>query len=300
MFELLSYFFKNKTPLQLLTSSEWLGNILNNFFPYRKKVIQYNLKIFLNFASRSEKELNYLTQKTYQHLSALFLEGFKLAHLSEKELIEYIQFDSKSNLRTELKSETKAVILLGHIGNWEFMATGLGKLIGEPVYFVTKKLTNPLVNIYMHRMRERFSDRMIPMEYSREVLNHQLSLGNKIAMAGDQSAHVDSYWDKFLGVPSPVFLGAASFALKNNAPIYLLIPIRQEDGKFIIYGEKIKSDDLDPAKKESLYELTHRHITALESYIIKYPEQYYWIHKRWKHADKASQYFHLYHKEKLV
>lgn len=275
--------------------SERLGNFLFAVIPYRKKVILNNLKIYLNFASRPLDELNYLAKKNYQHLAALFLEGFKLPHLTEKELLHYIQFDKTGDILNQLKSEKKAVVLLGHLGNWEFIAAGLGKLIGEPVYFVTKKLTNPMANFYMHRMREKFSDRMIPMEYSREILNQQLNMGNKIAMAGDQSAHVESYWDNFMGVPCPVFLGAASFALKNNAPLYLLVPIRQRDGRFIVFGEKIKSDDLDRTKKESLYVLTTRHVKALESYILKYPEQYYWIHKRWKHANKAGQYFHLYH-----
>lgn len=296
MLELFSYFFRNKTPSQILSYSKLIGTFLYNYFPYRKNVIQKNIKILLKFKGETEEELSDLTLANYQNIAALFLEGFKLQHVSEIELKNIMKFDPESDLKSKLSAEKKAVILLGHLGNWEFMATGLGLLLNEPVYFVTKKLTNPFFNKYMHTMREKFSNRMIPMEYSRDVLNRQLMLGHKIAMAGDQSAHVESYWDNFLGVPAPVFLGAASFALKNNAPLYLLVPIRQDDGKFIIYGEHIKSDDLDSTKKESLYELTHRHITVLEKYIVKFPEQYYWIHKRWKHSEKVSQYFHLYHK----
>lgn len=292
MFDLFSNFFRNYSTIQLNKLAEKIGNFLFRFFPYRKSVIKNNIQIFLNYNQQDQFSADQLVKKNYRHIASLFLEGFKLQHVDESEFKNYISFDKDSKLFEELKSEKSAVILLAHLGNWEFLATGLGILLDEPIYFVTKKLTSHSANQYMHKMREQFSNRMIPMEYSREVLNQKLSEGKKIGLAGDQSANVESYWGNFLGVKVPIFLGAASFALKNNVPLFELFPIRQSDGRFIIYGEKIKSDDLDRNQKESLYILTDRHTRVLEKYISKYPDQYYWIHKRWKHADKA----HLYSK----
>lgn len=297
MFEFLSYFFKNVSTHSLVRNGKLLGLFLYYILPYRKNVIRRNLKLFENYFPDDEINIDQIVRLNYQHMATLFLEGLVIPGLSEDELKHYISFEDSSELLTKLKNEKNAVLLLGHIGNWEFLASGIGALLGEPVYFVTKKLTSKRTNKFMHKMRESFRNRMIPMEYSRDVLNRALLDGHKIGLAGDQSAHVESYWDKFLGVPVPIFLGAASFALKTNSPLYLLVPIRNEDGTFSVYGEEIKSDDLDAAKKESLYTLTTRHTHALEKYIKLYPEQYYWIHKRWKHAGKANLYYPKYHNQ---
>lgn len=295
MFEFLSHFFQNKSPQSLVNQGKFLGTFLYRLFPYRKKVITQNIELLKHSFPDDHINTEQIVRLNYQHMATLFLEGLVIPGLTEKELKNYITFEDGSELDRQLKAEKSAVILLGHIGNWEFLASGIGALLGEPVYFVTKKLTSKSTNRFMHKMRESFQNRMVPMEYSRDVLGRLVSEGCKIGMAGDQSAHVESYWDKFLGVPVPIFLGAASFALKSNSPLYLLVPIRNEDGTFTIYGEKIKSDDLDPTKKESLYTLTTRHTRALENYIRRFPDQYYWIHKRWKHAGKAENYYPKYH-----
>lgn len=287
----LSRFFKQVNPESKVRLARKLGWILYYLFPYRKKVITRNISLLKAHYPDINLRTEDLVRLNYNHLACLILEVLSLPQLSDDELKKLIHFEETSPILDKLKQEKSAVILTAHLGNWELFATSLGVLVGEPVHFVTKKLTSPSTNRYMHQMRETFGNRMIPMEYSRLVLNETLKEGKKIGLAGDQNAPLESFWETFLGLPVPIFLGAASFSLKNNAPLYFLAHIRQSDGTFKIVGEKVKSDDLDPSKKESLYILTTRHFRILEDLIHHYPDQYYWIHKRWKHTNKADQYY---------
>lgn len=252
----------------------------------------------MQYSNKGFENIEELILKNYQHMGIIFLEWFWLPEISDKVFLDYVRKDELSSDYRLLENESRAIILIGHHGNWEVLSGGGSLLLGKTIHFVTKIQKSKSSNFLVHKMRERYGNRMIPMEQSREILNQVLQKHKWAGLAGDQTASVSSYWDHFMGLPVPIFLGAAMFSLKNNTPIYMLFPMRQKNGKIKVYCEKVKSDDLDPLEKESAYILTTRHTRILEKYIDLYPDQYYWIHKRWKHTDKASQYYPKYHQSK--
>jgi KDO2-lipid IV(A) lauroyltransferase len=99
----------------------------------------------------------------------------------------------------------------------------------------------------------------------------------------------------FFGIPSATAQGAALFHLKTGTPIIFVSAIRQKWGKFDIHFERIEISEKMQLNEQSIFSITQTHIKILEKWIKKYPEQYFWTHKRWKtKPDKAAlkQYFY--------
>ncbi|MCK6602247.1 MAG: lysophospholipid acyltransferase family protein [Bacteroidetes bacterium] len=294
MFTFLSAFFRDVSLAETGVFGARAGEALFRIFPFRKKIIRENIDHFLVWAGRGQMDTDSLILENYRHMGMMFFENFWLRNFRKETYTHSVQTDFPPDLETGLKSGVPAVILIGHLGNWELLVAGMPLLTGHPVTFISKKIKNRSVNWFMHALREQNLNRMVPTAMAREVINQELAAGKPIGLAADQSAPLKSYWSYFLGRPVPIFLGPASFALKHRVPIFFLAPIRTAPGEFTIKGEIIRTDDLNPADRESLYILTERHTRILETYINKFPEQYYWIHKRWKHSEKASDYLPAY------
>jgi len=294
VFTFFSAFFRDLSLAETGLTGAKAGEILYRLFPFRKKTISENIAHFLVWAGRNQSEAESLILGNYRHMGMMFFENFWLRNFRKETYTQSVQTDFPPELEAGLRSGVSAVILIGHLGNWELLVSGMPLLTGHPVTFISKKIKNRSVNRFMHSLREQNLNRMVPTAMAREVINQELAAGKPIGLAADQSAPLKSYWSLFLGRPVPIFLGPASFALKHQVPIFFLAPVRTAPGEFTIKGEIIRTDDLDPKARESLYILTERHTRVLETYIKKYPEQYYWIHKRWKHSGKAPDFLPAY------
>jgi KDO2-lipid IV(A) lauroyltransferase len=113
-----------------------------------------------------------------------------------------------------------------------------------------------------------------------------LMAGKPIVMLADQSAPREALYVKFFNRWATVFQGPAVFALKCKATMRISLCIRNKNNTFKIIHEEIKTEDLKESSQENIYELTKRHVEVLEKHIRKYPEQWLWSHRRWKHSDK--------------
>lgn len=294
MLNIFTQFFKDYSIEEIEKIGGQAGHFIEKVFPYRKKVIKENIRHFLKWANRPESDLNQIVSQNYRHMGMLFFENFWIRNVNLNEYKKHVTLDLDPDLQSSLINEKQGIVLIGHLGNWELLVSGIPLLTGKTISFISKKIKNKTVNNFMHSLREQYNNRMVPTEDARDVISKILKSGKSIGLAADQSAPLESYWDYFLGRPVPIFLGPASFALKNRIPIYFLAPIRTGPGTFVIYGEVIQTNDLDPDDKQSLYILTTRHTRVLETYIKKFPEQYYWIHRRWKHTSKWQTYLSKY------
>ena len=77
--------------------------------------------------------------------------------------------------------------------------------------------------------------------------------------------------------------GQTVLSLKTGAPILYGISVRQKDNSYDTTFTEISKDDLSGSTEEKIKELSQRHMSYLEDYVRKYPEQWLWMHKRWKH-----------------
>jgi KDO2-lipid IV(A) lauroyltransferase len=103
-----------------------------------------------------------------------------------------------------------------------------------------------------------------------------------IGIAADQRGPDEGVKVNFFNTEVPVFSGPSVLSLKTGAPILSLLAVREKNYNYKILVKEIDSEGLPEKYDESVVELTQRHTLHLEEIIRKYPEQWFWMHKKWK------------------
>lgn len=247
---------------------------------YRKKTVAANLKN--SFPEKTPEELHVIEKKFYHHLCDMFIETFKLTHMSDRTLMKHFRV-TNTELLERLHSEGRDVIAaLGHYGNWEWLAI-LPLMTKFKVVSIYKPLQNKHFDRFMINIRSKNGMILSPMQYViREVLkNRNNNIRTLYAFITDQipSRGDINFWTNFLNQETPVYLGAEKVSSKYDmAMVFFTI-------------QKIKRGCYD-LNIELLFEhtaglpehfITETHVKRLEEVIRANPEFWVWSHRRWKH-----------------
>ncbi len=203
--------------------------------------------------------------------------------LSKEEIINILPI-TNADLISKKYSEGKGVILLSaHFGNWEYIAASVSARINIPFHVVVKQQRNPYVDSWMNKARTRWINDIIPLGISIRQIYKELKNKNILAMVADQRGPQEGIRVNFFGISTAVFSGPALLAVKTGAPLIYGLTIRQQDYSYKVILEEIDLSNLSENEEEKIIEISQRHTSFLEKYIRQYPEQWLWMHKRWKY-----------------
>lgn len=178
----------------------------------------------------------------------------------------------------------KGVILLSaHFGNWEYIAASASLQVNKKFYIIVKNQRNKLVNDWMNRMRTRWLNEVVPLGVSVRNIYSVLKNNGIAAMVADQRGPVEGLKLEFFGKRTAVYTGPAVLSLKTGAPIIFGIPIRQKDNSYKATLIELDQTNLPDEEESRIKILTERMIKYLEKIISEHPEQWLWMHRRWKH-----------------
>lgn len=257
-----------------------LGGLAYNV-GFRREIVRENLMHAFPHLNPSERDA--IAAGAFRSVAISFLELLRVSHMTEEDLRSMIRLEGEELLRRKLLQGKGAVLLTAHLGNWEFITLGLMVRAGIPIDALYKPQSNVWIDRRIVQRRTKFGNRLVPMGMSvREILGI-LQSGRSVLIAADQSAPKESIRMKFFGREVPVFQGPAVFSLKTGAPLIASFALRQPDGSYVLTCSEIPSDDLT-YNEESIRELTRRHVEETERVIRQHPEQWMWMHRRWKHV----------------
>ena len=176
----------------------------------------------------------------------------------------------------------------GHISNWELGAFTYAKTFRTRLNVIAKSQSNKLVNRKINQYRELSGNRVIEVGSSLRTIFSLIKRNELVCFLMDQSAHPDySVYANFFGKKVSTFTGPAKIALRNNTEIIFVYPYRNKNFKYIIKISKISYDDLEGgATDENVAILTGRINQKLEDAIRECPEQWLWVHRRFKHVQE--------------
>lgn len=249
--------------------------------PIRKKTVLGNLHNA--FPEYDEKKLKSIAFGSYKSFAITLSEILYLPAMSKEDIEKQIDCSNLDLIRTKYEENNGVILLSAHFGNWEFMATSLAAQLNIPFSGVIKPQRNPYVTNWMNKARTKWNNEIVPLGISIRQTYQTLKDKKIVAMVADQRGPEESIKINFFGRKLTVHVGPAVLSLKTGAPILYGISVRQDDYSYKTVMTEISKENLPESKEEKIKELSQRHMSCLEGYIRKYPEQWLWMHKRWKH-----------------
>ncbi len=230
----------------------------------------------------SKFEAERLATHIFKNTAAILFEVIWAYEKPKDELFSYFSVKGAEYLEKAQKKGRGVIILTCHMGNFELLVAAFPKAGMKNPYGIYRKFDfNPLERL-MLEMRQRFGATLIPMRGASEKIDAVLRDGGVMGTLLDQS--VDWYkgvFVDFFGRPACTNSGFAKLALRSKASVVPMYTVRK-DKHFIIEflpeiplvetGDRIKDIEIN----------TQNYTSAVESMVRRYPDQYFWVHNRWK------------------
>jgi len=252
--------------------------ILATVFPYRKKVIEENLK--RSFPDKSPKELKQLKRQFYLHFCDLLAEGIKNLSISKKELSRRFKVNNPE-LMDVLFSQNKSVILVsGHYNNWEWLISSQSFLFKHQAMGIGMPMTSKFWDKKINERRMRYGMKVIHAKNLKDEIQKNSEYPIAILTLADQSPgdSTKAYWTKFLNQETAVLFGVEQMAHTYDFAVVFFATRKVTRG---YYEMDLKLITDNPRKLE-WGSITEKHLHLLEKEIIDKPEHWIWSHKRWK------------------
>jgi len=265
----------------LLAAGRGLGTFVWRIVGFRRKVVLDNLRHAFS-AEMDEQELRKLAHAFYRNLGMTLMEFLAFPGMKKADFIDLVEINNKEHYTRLVDEGGGALLVSGHFGNWEMMGARVAAE-GQKVSFIVKEQTNSRVDRIQNDIRNRAGIGTIRAGGSsiREMIR-ALRRKELIGLVGDQDAGPEGYFTEFLGRQASVFRGTAYFAWKLKVPIITGFIFRQADGRHIMEVDAPFGADPDWDEETAVARLTEIHVARLEAAIRKAPEQYFWLHRRWK------------------
>ena len=268
-----------------LSLSRRLSILLAAFFyyivPIRKKTVKDNLQ--KAFPQYSKSRINKIAFGSYRSFCITLVEILYLPGMSKSELQSSVIYYDIPLIREKYNQGNGVIFLGAHFGNWEYIALTVAVQLGIPITVIVKSQRNTLVTNWLDNMRIKWGNKIVPLGITIRQVYKELKEKKIVAMVADQRGPSDGIRIDFMGRKASVFAGPALLALKTGAPIMFGVTIRQKDFSYKTAIEVINTDNLPEEEELKIAELSQRHASVLEKYIKQFPEQWFWMHKRWKY-----------------
>jgi KDO2-lipid IV(A) lauroyltransferase len=209
---------------------------------------------------------------------------------SPDRLKKIITFINPEVVNRSLDKGRGVLFLSAHLSNWELTAFAYSKVFNTPLNIIAKKQANKSINKKINEYRKLSGNKIIEIGYSLKEIFIKLGENKIVCFLIDQSANPGySVYVDFFGVKTATFAGPAKIALKLKPASIFAYGIRTEDLNYNIYFEEIEPPQADILAPDSdnVEALTQLIQKKLEDVIRKYPEQWVWFHKRFKHRKDA-------------
>ncbi len=277
-------FFKyfSKLPFFVLYGiSDFAYFIIYRVIGYRKKVVLQNL--INSFPEKTDKEINQIAKDFYHHISDMMVEFIKGYTISTEEINKRVKLVNFEVIKNYTDQNQSVILVTGHISNWEWLIHPLN-ITGVMIDFVYLRLSNPFFEKLSSHIRTRFAiNPLIEKSDTLRKTAERHAITRVLALGSDQSPPnwKSAYWTNFLNQDSAFFTGTERIAKKFNYPVIYSEMRRISRGYYEIeFVEIARVDEFDDLREG---EITERFIRVLESTINKYPSEYLWSHRRWKH-----------------
>jgi KDO2-lipid IV(A) lauroyltransferase len=247
----------------------------------RRKALE---SLAIAFPEKSESERRALGLECFRHLGRC---AFELACLNEmpSSLDSWVEWPAADRQRLERAvAQGRGVVLAtGHVGNWEVLGQCLARSKIATLSAVARPTTDPRLTLWVDGLRMEGGLRSLwrGTDGAAKSILRALRSGEMLALLIDQDTDVQSVFVPFFGRPAATPRAVADLVLRTNAPVMVAFCLRKPDG---VYRVSIDEVSFEPTgeREVDVVSLTARLTARIEEAIRRAPEQWVWMHRRWK------------------
>jgi Kdo2-lipid IVA lauroyltransferase/acyltransferase len=237
----------------------------------------------LAFPDKTVEERERILRSEYRNLGYLLAEFCKMPEYTAESASRFIRYEGLENYLAARERGKGVLVLTGHLGAWE-LSSFYHSLMGMPMGMVIRRLDNPLVDAFVNHVRCLHGNRVIHKDDFARGLISSMRAGETVGILMDTNmTPPQGVFVPFFGVEACTALGMARIAAKTGAavvPGFLLW--EEEEGQYVLhFGKEVGVVDTGDAEWDAVTN-TASFTAAIEGYIRRYPEQWLWLHRRWK------------------
>jgi Kdo2-lipid IVA lauroyltransferase/acyltransferase len=264
-----------------------MGKFIYRWLPYRRHVVMHNIDQVFN-DSLSDALKQHLAQSYYSHAIRSIKEAFLMRFMSEETLRQKVKVHGHDKMLDVVAQQKGVLVLTGHFGNWEYAPIGgvlNFKAFQGQFHFIRRTLGFKYLERILFKRYYQAGLNVIPKKNSLEKVCAALDKNHAVVFVLDQHASLvnrDGIAVEFFGKKAGTYRSLAILARHTGIPVVPAASYRLEDGTHVLaFYDAIVWQDYG-STQESLYHNTLAYNQALERIILAHPEQWNWMHKRWK------------------
>ncbi len=266
----------------------FLGRIIYWLDPAHRHIAEVNIRYAL--PEINEERVRLIARKSFEHLGKMVSEFAQLTRMDIKDIRNRVRFEGFEIYERITSNGKGALGLTGHIGNWEMLAVVQSSL-GYQIGFVARSIDNPYIDRFVNNIRLRHGATVFRKKTPLKGMVDFLRNGGAVGVLFDHHISVKKggIVVDFFGYPAETSTILPRLALKLHLPIIPVFCLREKDNqgfliKFLEPVSLIRTGDME----KDIVENTIRCNRVLEDVIRQYPEQWFWIHRRWKNYFRSK------------
>ena len=256
-----------------------LGELLFLLLRGRRRLALRNLE--RAFPELSDVERRRLCRRFHHHLGLTIVEVCIALGRPLSQVLEQITIEGSAHLTEAMTAHGRALILTAHLGNWELLPLA-SRLTGYRFATVVRPLDSPILDELVQRLRERAGVELIPKRRAIRPVLAALARGDLVAILLDQNTtRAEAVFVPFFGAAASTSRSIAILALRTGSPVLPVFIRREGWGRHRV---SIRAPLPAPVKTgpDAIVELTAQCTLAIEAAIREAPDQWLWVHDRWR------------------
>lgn len=255
----------------------WLGYIIDG---RHRRIALDNLR--LAYGSEYEPRWGHrVVRNCWRHFGRITADSMALYRIPLERLRGLVEYEGLEHVQAAYAKGKGVLLFSGHFGHWELTAMMQGYL-GLPLCLVARPLDNPELEKLLARLRERSGNRIIHKRNAVREMLRAVREKQGVAIVIDQDARSDGIFVPFFGRPASTTPTLGLLAIRTGAVVIPTFSIPLAKGRYRVVYEPPVEVPSSGDRDLDVLELTARCTAIIEKWVRRYPDQWLWMHRRWK------------------
>ena len=256
-----------------------------------RRIGDLNLK--MAFPDMGRRERRRLLRDSIVNMGRHLGEFSRFSTVTPEVLRETIDCEGLDNLDAARALGRGVIMITGHLGAWEMISFALSAF-GYPFEFLVRRIENPAIERLIENARTRFGNRTIDKRNAARSMLTTLRAGGMLGLLVDINVVRDKgIFVDFFGVPASTTFIAAKLALRTGAVVVpIFAPWEDRRQRFVMHIGAPLTIARSGDEEKDIRQLTTTFTKVVEDYVRRYPDQWLWIHKRWRTRPKGEKNFY--------